>query len=44
MIGGEIGKSGDGLGLGEVTVTDQKAADDVNVRMDERRETIKSVR
>ena len=44
VIRGEIGKSGDGLGLSEVAVADQKAADDVNMRMDKRRETIKSVR
>ena len=44
VVGGEIGKGGDRLWLGEVAISDQEAADDVNVRMDEWRKAIKGVR
>ena len=43
MVGGEIGKGWDGLRPGEVAVANQEAADDVDVWMNERRETVEGV-
>lgn len=40
VVGGEIGEGGDGLGMGEIAVADQQAADDFDIGMNQRRETV----